>query len=97
MSANQIPHLGFKPAELPGRPRPHSCPRCWMNGGIGHRPAEMTRFARNELDYRSEDPRLVVAFKQCGYWSAKRQKHCASTDRVTTHGSIGPRCETHTP
>lgn len=37
MSANQIPAPNrSKSADLPGHPRAHSCPDCWMNGGPGH-------------------------------------------------------------
>ena len=40
MSANQIPGPPLSSTEWDGRPRPHSCPTCWKNGGPGYTYAE---------------------------------------------------------
>ncbi|MDH2429339.1 hypothetical protein [Sphaerisporangium sp. TRM90804] len=42
MSANQIP-APLTARRSPSTTLEHSCPECWMNGGPGHRPADVMR------------------------------------------------------
>ncbi|GAA1749561.1 hypothetical protein [Nonomuraea bangladeshensis] len=96
MSANQIPHFGPKPDDLPGRPRQHSCPDCAFNGGPGHSNRELLKLSRDEFD---GNPLASIgqSRRTCGYWSARSRTYCGSTHQVEAHGAIGSRCVNHHP
>lgn len=96
MSANQIPHVGPKPDDIPGRPREHECPMCWMNGGAGHTVRQLQKLRRNELDYKQETP-MAATTRRCSYWSARQRQHCGATHKVQMFAGVGERCVTHDP
>ncbi|UBU11617.1 hypothetical protein [Nonomuraea gerenzanensis] len=97
MSANQIPFTGPKPDDTwNGKPRPHSCVMCTMNGGIGHSLPALLRIATRELEIPDEQP--VQPFRRaCAYWSARAQAYCGGTHQVAVFGGIGARCSQHNP